>query len=442
MILSRLLKSARYRVARLTNRLSSRNLARSAALPGSKKHKNKSRGRFLIFSPQETTPTSGLIRLNFALYAAKPRALTDSTLELQINDQQHKCLHRETLSADNLQTEQWLAINSHLLANGSTQLYFLLLADKEPQFCNSVELNIDNTGPLAEKVRASLGSYNSPIVISKDCHSGLFNFGDESLKPWFDRSNATEILKAKAEQSAFVKQHQKPMQQLLDDGYMTISGWLDDAFIEQLNTEIDDAVTKKLQGYEPGSSQRLMGLHQHYSGIKQLWEHPKVLEMLGHVFDDEARPCQTLSYVFGSQQSYHQDTVHLTPFPQGYMCGVWVALEDIKVGSGELRVLKGSHRLPRIYRETANCPQVIDNQWDEFALTVDKRWQQMIEENNFEEESYLAKKGDLLIWHENLMHGGSLRENLEQSRRSIVSHYFAKGALGFYDSSGLPAILG
>ena len=45
----------------------------------------------------------------------------------------------------------------------------------------------------------------------------------------------------------------------------------------------------------------------------------------------------------------------------------------------------------------------------------------------------------MLIWHENLAHGGSPRKNDELTRRSIVSHYFARGAIAFYDSQGVPA---
>jgi len=47
----------------------------------------------------------------------------------------------------------------------------------------------------------------------------------------------------------------------------------------------------------------------------------------------------------------------------------------------------------------------------------------------------------VLVWHENLLHGGSVRRDTSLSRRSIVSHYFADGAIAFYDSTGLPGHL-
>jgi hypothetical protein len=45
------------------------------------------------------------------------------------------------------------------------------------------------------------------------------------------------------------------------------------------------------------------------------------------------------------------------------------------------------------------------------------------------------------VWHENLVHGGSVRINKEQTRFSVVSHYFAKGAVAYYDSRGEAASL-
>jgi ectoine hydroxylase-related dioxygenase (phytanoyl-CoA dioxygenase family) len=46
-----------------------------------------------------------------------------------------------------------------------------------------------------------------------------------------------------------------------------------------------------------------------------------------------------------------------------------------------------------------------------------------------------AKKGDVLFWHANLLHGGSKRRNLQLSRRALVSHYFVKGAVCYHDFS-------
>ena len=35
-----------------------------------------------------------------------------------------------------------------------------------------------------------------------------------------------------------------------------------------------------------------------------------------------------------------------------------------------------------------------------------------------------VKKGDIIIWHANLIHGGSKRNNINLTRKSVVMHYF------------------
>ena len=162
--------------------------------------------------------------------------------------------------------------------------------------------------------------------------------------------------------------------------------------------------------------------------------------MLSGIFDDQALPCQTLNFIHGSQQAAHQDVIHLTPFPQGFMCGVWVALEDIHPDSGPLFVYPGSHRLNRLYTHTVGVAKVRDGRkWGEFSAAYTPSVKELIDRSGIEPMYYTPKAGSILIWHENLAHGGSPRVNDQLTRKSMVSHYFARGAVAYYDSQGTPA---
>jgi len=177
-------------------------------------------------------------------------------------------------------------------------------------------------------------------------------------------------------------------------------------------------------------------LHVHFPAIRSLWLHPEIHRLLRLIFDEDSEPCQSLGFVFGSQQDAHQDTIHLTPFPAGYMSGVWIALEDVHPDAGALMVYPGSHRLPRIYMRDVDC-QKVESDWTVFGQSVVPRWASLIQESEIAPVPYLAKRGDVLIWHENLMHGGGTRKDKSRSRRSIVTHNFARGSIVFYDSTGL-----
>ena len=71
-----------------------------------------------------------------------------------------------------------------------------------------------------------------------------------------------------------------------------------------------------------------------------------VLELLRTVYGRKPRPFQTLNFKYGTQQRPHADAVHFNTEPPGFMCGVWVAMEDIDADFGPLVYYPGSQRLP------------------------------------------------------------------------------------------------
>lgn len=329
-----------------------------------------------------------------------------------------------------------LQVNTHLLANGSAKVRLSLVQGDRRAWSHTCKFDLHNDGPLADTVRKSLEAYGTPWLLEGPADSASFDMGGESLKPWFDRADALQVLEGRRRAGQVTDEEAGALRQFVESGFAMLPQPIEDALLKRLDGELDDAVARKIEGYEHGTSQRIRNLHLRYGGVEALWRHPMVLRYLELIFGVPARPCQTLTYVFGSQQGAHQDTIHLTPFPQGYMCGVWVALEDVKPSSGELEVYPGTHKLPRVYMNGSGCPKVLDDDWSTFDRTVSQRWRGMIEGR--EKITYRPKRGSVLIWHENLMHAGGVRKDLTLSRRSIVSHYFADGAIAFYDSTGMP----
>jgi ectoine hydroxylase-related dioxygenase (phytanoyl-CoA dioxygenase family) len=47
-----------------------------------------------------------------------------------------------------------------------------------------------------------------------------------------------------------------------------------------------------------------------------------------------------------------------------------------------------------------------------------------IEQHGLKAETLLAQKGDVLIWHSQLLHGGSEIIDKRRTRKSLVTHYF------------------
>ena len=53
----------------------------------------------------------------------------------------------------------------------------------------------------------------------------------------------------------------------------------------------------------------------------------------------------------------------------------------------------------------------------------------------------MAKKGDVFIWHANLIHGGSPIKDHSLTRKSMVIHYYAKDVIKYHEITERPSIL-
>ncbi|MCA3640656.1 MAG: phytanoyl-CoA dioxygenase family protein [Methylobacterium sp.] len=301
---------------------------------------------------------------------------------------------------------------------------------KEVTFDNPIKM----TG-LADRIAEEMRTFDVPTVFFGVCDSSLYPYRSSELKPWFDRDDAAQVVQAWQGAQRVDADMADRLRGFVKNGFIIFENLIDDALIDQINLEIDEAIAERHGGYEYGSSQRIEHLHFSKPGIQRLFRHEKLRDLASLLLESDARPSQTLTFVFGSQQDAHQDTIHLTPFPAGYMCGIWIALQDIQPGSGELTVYPGSHREPRVYMADAGCPKVTDGDWSEFGRKVVPIWEEIAA--RYPRQVYQPKKGTVLFWHENLLHSGSPREDKALERRAIVIHSFSSSAVVYYDSSGL-----
>lgn len=166
----------------------------------------------------------------------------------------------------------------------------------------------------------------------------------------------------------------------------------------------------------------------------------EVKALLGKLYGRAAFPFQTLNFPVGTQQEAHSDMVHFSSQPEKFMCGVWLAMEDVTAEAGPLFYYPGSHRWPvmsnaligrRGYGSQLNSAQ------DPFA----QAWAALVAAEGAEREVFLARKGQALIWCANLLHGGSEQTDPRQTRWSQVTHYYFDDCL-YYTPAYSDEILG
>lgn len=148
-----------------------------------------------------------------------------------------------------------------------------------------------------------------------------------------------------------------------------------------------------------------------------------VIALLSKLYGRQAFPFQTLNFPVGTQQEAHSDMVHFSSLPEKFMCGVWLAMEDIHPDAGPLLYYPGSHRWPvmsnaligrRGFETSLNSAQ------DPFT----EAWRGLCAAQNAQPSTFLARKGQALIWCANLLHGGSAQNDPRLTRWSQVTHYY------------------
>ena len=103
------------------------------------------------------------------------------------------------------------------------------------------------------------------------------------------------------------------------------------------------------------------------------------------------------------------------------MAVAWIPYEDAHADSGLLFYYPSSHKIPKfnfgkmriLKKEISLFNQI------QFSEYLDKACKEL----GIEKKILLIKKGDILIWHGGLAHGGSIINNLEMTRKSFVCHY-------------------
>jgi hypothetical protein len=67
--------------------------------------------------------------------------------------------------------------------------------------------------------------------------------------------------------------------------------------------------------------------------------------------------------------------------------------------------------------------------------------QQRCDERGFDVQTFMARKGDVLIWHGDLLHGGAPIKDSTRSRKSFIAHLMPLGVMPtFFDFSNAGVI--
>ena len=256
--------------------------------------------------------------------------------------------------------------------------------------------------------------------------------------PWMDQPVTIEDIQSVPLYKTFNNNTQQQLLLWREKGFIILPQFFKSERIDKMERSITTDLTEKNK--QKYFSNRLINLHKTNKLVDALFRDAELLKLLSFILGKEALPYQTINFYKSSSQLAHSDSLHLTTEPLGYLVGVWVALEDVAPDSGEFFYYPGSHRFKYIMNkdfDAKNNPWSLDERLNE---KYEDKVAHIIRENQLEPEAFLPKKGDVMIWHANLLHGSHPKIDPSLTRKSLVMHYFAKGVLCYHESMERPVV--
>lgn len=236
-------------------------------------------------------------------------------------------------------------------------------------------------------------------------------------------------------------------EQFKRDGLVILDGLFSNEEMNAHNRlveEIRKSINDKKDAH--GWGDRIGMLHQKEHALMSLASNPALLSFLTLALADDPMLFGSLNFEKGSEQRIHVDAIFFWPEPFYSMAGVWIALEDVGENNGPLVYLPGSHQWDMIRsedivsdrpelssaRERARDGLMSPEEKGELVASLGNAWTEkymmLVEKNQVAPLSINVKKGDVVVWHSLLGHGGGTIKDRNCSRKSVVYHYLGERA--------------
>ncbi|MSR63490.1 MAG: hypothetical protein EXS08_13695 [Planctomycetes bacterium] len=263
---------------------------------------------------------------------------------------------------------------------------------------------------------------------------------------WTDRLDALSELERRRQRGALTPEEAAMLGFWIQNGFWIEKGALSAATLVQLEAELAALVRdrarpplvelggryERLGAASSGAHVKLVDAYALSPAALQAAFAERVQRFLRLVLDDEPLLFQSLSFERGSEQPVHQDTAYVVVTPPLAFAAAWIALEDVRPGSGELAYFPGSQRLPDhlfggAYKNWNRERDGLEAQ-ERFHLELLRR----CAAQGLAQATFLPSRGDVLFWNADLAHGGTPILDARSTRRSLVCHYCPASATPYY----------
>ncbi|MCB9034512.1 MAG: phytanoyl-CoA dioxygenase family protein [Chitinophagales bacterium] len=257
--------------------------------------------------------------------------------------------------------------------------------------------------------------------------------------PWLDQSiTTTQQIELKLQNTNFSDEIKQQIIHWKDNGFMIIEQFFNRDLVDRLNNEIEQLIHEKKINTNY-TNKKYFNVFNQSNIAKSFIFDERLISILNFILGKEVQLFQSINFIKGSEQKPHSDAVHMSTFPSNYLIAVWIALEDIEFEAGPISYYPKSHLLPNIITEdfTSIHSFLLDDNANE---KYEAKIQSLLDKNQIQAKTFLAKKGDIFIWHSKLVHAGLPILHPTLTRKSMVLHFFAKDVICYHEISQRPAI--
>lgn len=179
---------------------------------------------------------------------------------------------------------------------------------------------------------------------------------------------------------------------------------------------------------------KVSDVHYLFPRAAELLFPPAVLRFLTAIYERPPVAFQTMTMRKGSEEELHTDTGPLTLTEPCALTASWLALEDVNPRSGALQYVPGSHHVEVLVNGVSKAHH---GDYPAYGRALEEQ-KRRCRERGLPTERFLARRGDVLVWAADLLHGGAPIEDRRLTRTSLVTHFMPHGAMPtFYDFSGV-----
>lgn len=250
---------------------------------------------------------------------------------------------------------------------------------------------------------------------------------------WIDRADASAVIESPG-RSKELSSHLKFFS---ENGYTIFKNVVPDELTDTIAEEMKSVaahpekyVVRRAGKYvdpaefgTPTPGHRIIDIYGVSKAAREAVYQPRIAEFLTAIFGEPAVAMQSLCFEYGSQQAIHQDTAYVVSSKPLSLAAAWIALEDVAPGSGELIYYPGSHRFKHFLFGGDSKSWSKDRHGEEVHQQFLAQLHEQARQRGIKQDSFLAKKGDVLIWHADLAHGGARITDSKKTRRSFVVHF-------------------